>query len=165
MQYDDLTLDGYRYDVRVLSTPLEYLHFLSVTGKQPGAGGPIGMEAVIQQDLEWQVESIALDVHRVVRERSGGAACTCGLVMNDGDVVTSAGHRDLRDWRLAERPYAVSHGQDAAERFAVVCPACRMGVTAIPGDYAHRRRTVHPCADLGSLRTPAELRLPLGLDR
>ena len=57
MQYDDLTLDGYRYDVRVLSTPLEYLHFLSVTGKRPGAGGPIGMEAVIQQDLEWQVES------------------------------------------------------------------------------------------------------------
>ena len=29
MQYDDLTLDGYRYDARILATPLEYLHFLS----------------------------------------------------------------------------------------------------------------------------------------
>ncbi|GAA2147068.1 hypothetical protein GCM10009844_23920 [Nocardioides koreensis] len=163
MQLDELTLDGYRYDARILATPLEYLHFLSATGKRPGACGPIGMEAIIQQDLEWQVESVALDVHRVVRERSGGPACTCGLVMNYGDVVTSAGHRDLRDWRLAERPYAVSRGQDAAERFAVVCPTCRLGVTAPSLADAHDRRTDHDCDDLGALNTPAELRLHLGL--
>ena len=163
MQYDDLTLDGHRYDVRVLATPLEYLHFLSATDRRPDTGGPVGMGAVLHQDLEWQVASIAADVHRVVQERLGGDVCACGLVMSGGDVVTSTGHRNLRTWCLAGDPYVVSGGQDDGERFAVVCPSCGLGVATSTLKEAAACRSSHDCSDLGALRTPAELRLHLGL--
>jgi hypothetical protein len=164
MQYDDLVLDGHRYDVTVLALPLEYLHFLSRTGRSPGAGGSFGLEAILLRDLEWSVEARATDVHRSVQQRKAGTACSCGLVMDDRGLVASRGHRDLRTWRLATAPYVVSTDDAARERFAVVCPVCGLGSVAGTTAEAHDRRKTHDCSDVGRLRTPAELLLHLGRD-
>jgi hypothetical protein len=160
MHLDDLDLDGHRYDARVLAAPLEHLHLLRQVSRQPGPDRS-GLSALLLGDLEWQLDSVAADVHRVVLHRAADEVCSCGLVMSGADVVTSRGHRDLRTRRIAEGPYAVSHGQGDAERFAVVCPYCGLGSVAVSLDAAQRARAGHDCRDDAGLMTPDELQLAL----
>lgn len=168
MQLSDLTLDGHAYDVRVLANPLEYLTFLSGTQRRPGSGGAIGLEAVLQMDLEHIVDSRADRVHQAVTERLDATVCSCGLVMPAGlDVVTTTGHRDLVTWRPATTAYVVGEARSDPARHGVLCPACLWAATSADLADAHRSAADHRCDAEGEAVeaevTGAELRRHLRL--
>lgn len=166
MKVPDIRLDGHTYDARVLANPLEYLAFLAATHRRPGSGGPIGLEAVLLDDLELVVESRADQVHQAVTERLDGTACSCGLVMPAGlDVVSTTGHRDLLTWRLATTAYGVGEARSEPARYGVVCPACLAAHPASSLDEARRTATEHTCSARPDPDAGTDLRRHLGLTR
>lgn len=162
----DIRLDGHTYDARVLANPLEYLSFLAATRRQPGTGGPTGLEAVLLDDLELVVESRANRVYQAVAERLDGSVCSCGLFMPDGlDVVSTTGHRNLLSWRLATTAFLVGEARREPARYGVVCPSCLAAQPAGSLDEARRTATGHACPARPDPDAATDLRRHLGLAR
>lgn len=148
-QYDDLLLDGFSYDVRVLNAPLEVMVHRKALAQQstPARSGMLGH--LLLESVERVLELRAAGVHAPAWRRpvTGDHACSCGVVILDGlTVATSGGHLDFVLLEPVRRLVAGNGGDGDVERVEVVCRPCAWVEPVGDVGAAHEVLAGHQCA-------------------
>ena len=156
MQFEPLRYRDHSYDPRILAAPLEtmMLRVALATSSRGSAGA--GFAQVFLLDYEAVNRDRARRVHSIASEGGAhGRVCSCGLVLGDGDPVTTAGHLDTESWEPTPAVVVVHEDARGRERFAAVCHRCGWAGTAWSLDTAHASVDDHPCAAAEGLRAGA----------
>lgn len=148
MAFEPLRYRDHSYDPRILAAPLEtmMLRVALATSSRNSAGA--GFAQVFLLDYEAVNRDRARRVHSIASEGGPhGRVCSCGLVLGDGDPVTTDGHLDTDRWEPVSAVVVVHEDARGRERFAAVCHRCGWAATAWSLQTACTHVDDHACGD------------------